>query len=251
MTDLAGHVAVVTGGNRGIGLGMAARPGRGGRRPSRSGREGRQEEAAPPTRAPTGRRHRHLGCDVADEDQIIGRDGRDGGRARARSTHVRQRRGRRRARRSSTCRSRVAARHGRQPRRRLPTLARGPATWSSGARVGRSWRCRRCRPCTERPARSTTPRPRPRCSRSCAAWRSSWPGTASGATRSCPGWTDTEMLEPGMGNTKWVDATPAARRCAAGARPTDFGRDRRLPRRPRPDVPHGRLLVVDGGYSVF
>jgi NAD(P)-dependent dehydrogenase (short-subunit alcohol dehydrogenase family) len=66
-----------------------------------------------------------------------------------------------------------------------------------------------------------------------------------------PGWTATEMLEPGMGNTKWVDAilqrTPARR----WGEPDDFGAIAAYLADPTLTFHTGDSIVVDGGYSVF
>lgn len=66
-----------------------------------------------------------------------------------------------------------------------------------------------------------------------------------------PGWTATEMLEPGMGNTKWVDAilrrTPVRRWGEAD----DFGAIAAYLADPALTFHTGDSIVVDGGYSVF
>ena len=53
-----------------------------------------------------------------------------------------------------------------------------------------------------------------------------------------PGWTDTEMIEPGKGNQRWVDATIGRTPVRRWGVPADFGADRRLPGRPGARFPH-------------
>lgn len=71
MTDLAGRVAVVTGGNGGIGLGMAKALAEAGADVAIWGRNEAKNEAARAELEATGRKVTALRCDVADEQQVI------------------------------------------------------------------------------------------------------------------------------------------------------------------------------------
>jgi NAD(P)-dependent dehydrogenase (short-subunit alcohol dehydrogenase family) len=71
MTDLSGRVAVVTGGNGGIGLGMASALARAGADIAIWGRNEQKNEAARAELEATGRRVVALVCDVADEAQVV------------------------------------------------------------------------------------------------------------------------------------------------------------------------------------
>jgi NAD(P)-dependent dehydrogenase (short-subunit alcohol dehydrogenase family) len=71
MFDLSGRVAVVTGGNGGIGLGLGAALAEAGADLAIWGRNADKNEAARASLEPTGRRVGTWVCDVADEAQII------------------------------------------------------------------------------------------------------------------------------------------------------------------------------------
>jgi NAD(P)-dependent dehydrogenase (short-subunit alcohol dehydrogenase family) len=71
MAGLTGRVAVVTGGNGGIGLGMARALALAGADIAIWARNDRKNESARAELAATGRRVVALQCDVADEDQVI------------------------------------------------------------------------------------------------------------------------------------------------------------------------------------
>lgn len=66
-----------------------------------------------------------------------------------------------------------------------------------------------------------------------------------------PGWTETEMIEPGLANERWVDAiirrTPVRRWGA----PADFGAVAAYLADPALLFHTGDSIVVDGGYSIF
>ena len=66
-----------------------------------------------------------------------------------------------------------------------------------------------------------------------------------------PGWTETEMIEPGLANERWVDAiirrTPVRRWGA----PADFGAVAAYLADPTLLFHTGDSIVVDGGYSIF
>ena len=66
-----------------------------------------------------------------------------------------------------------------------------------------------------------------------------------------PGWTETEMIEPGLANQRWVDAiirrTPVRRWGA----PTDFGAIAAYLADPALLFHTGDSIVLDGGYSIF
>ncbi len=71
MFDLQGHVALVTGGNGGIGLGMAEGLARAGADVAIWGTNPAKNEAALERLAPYGRRTLGLICDVGDEEQVV------------------------------------------------------------------------------------------------------------------------------------------------------------------------------------
>jgi NAD(P)-dependent dehydrogenase (short-subunit alcohol dehydrogenase family) len=71
MTDLSGRVAVVTGGNGGIGLGMARALAEAGADIAIWGRNEQKNDAARLELEATGRRVAALVCDVAEEQQVI------------------------------------------------------------------------------------------------------------------------------------------------------------------------------------
>jgi NAD(P)-dependent dehydrogenase (short-subunit alcohol dehydrogenase family) len=71
MTDLTSRVVVVTGGNGGIGLGIAEAVARAGADIVIWGRDERKNEAARTRLAETGRRVAAIRCDVSDEQQVI------------------------------------------------------------------------------------------------------------------------------------------------------------------------------------
>ena len=66
-----------------------------------------------------------------------------------------------------------------------------------------------------------------------------------------PGWTQTEMIEPGLANQRWVDAiigrTPVRRWGAPG----DFGAIAAYLADPALLFHTGDSIVLDGGYTVF
>lgn len=71
MIDLRGHVSVVTGGNRGIGLGMANALADAGADVAVWGRDPERNEGAREALAATGSRSIAVTCDVSDETQVI------------------------------------------------------------------------------------------------------------------------------------------------------------------------------------
>lgn len=71
MAQLAGHVAVVTGGNGGIGLGMARALAQAGADVAIWGRNSEKNDAASRELEGSGGRVLALGCDVSDEQQVI------------------------------------------------------------------------------------------------------------------------------------------------------------------------------------
>jgi len=71
MSDLTGHVAVITGGNSGIGLGMATGLAHAGADVAIWGTNPDKNAAAREQLAKTGRRVHAEQCDVSDEDQVI------------------------------------------------------------------------------------------------------------------------------------------------------------------------------------
>jgi len=71
MSDLTGHVALITGGNGGIGIGMATGLANAGADVAIWGTKPDKNEAASEVLAKTGRRVHAEVCDVSDEDQVI------------------------------------------------------------------------------------------------------------------------------------------------------------------------------------
>jgi NAD(P)-dependent dehydrogenase (short-subunit alcohol dehydrogenase family) len=71
MIDLTGHVALITGGNGGIGLGMATGLANAGADVAIWGTNPDKNDAASEQLAKTGRRVHAERCDVSDEDQVI------------------------------------------------------------------------------------------------------------------------------------------------------------------------------------
>ena len=124
-------------------------------------------------------------------------------------------------------------------------LTRGPrpATWSSeGGPGGRVLGVGHPRGAPHGALR----RPRPRC------WRSPGPGRRGHRVRwpCCPGWTDTDMIEGGKANQRWVDATigrTLLRRWACP--PTSGTSPPTSPTRPSPSTPVTRSSSTAGTAS--
>jgi NAD(P)-dependent dehydrogenase (short-subunit alcohol dehydrogenase family) len=66
-----------------------------------------------------------------------------------------------------------------------------------------------------------------------------------------PGWTDTEMLAPNAGNEKFVEATTRRTPVRRWGTPADLGPAAVFLADPTQLFHTGDLLVVDGGYTVF
>jgi NAD(P)-dependent dehydrogenase (short-subunit alcohol dehydrogenase family) len=66
-----------------------------------------------------------------------------------------------------------------------------------------------------------------------------------------PGWTDTEMIEPGKANERWVDATLRRTPVRRWGVPGDFGELAAYLADPALVFHTGDSIVVDGGYSIF
>lgn len=66
-----------------------------------------------------------------------------------------------------------------------------------------------------------------------------------------PGWTETEMLEPGKANQRWVDATVSRTPVRRWGVPSDFGALAAYLADPTLVFHTGDSIVVDGGYTVF
>lgn len=66
-----------------------------------------------------------------------------------------------------------------------------------------------------------------------------------------PGWTETEMLEPGKANQRWVDATVSRTPVRRWGVPSDFGALAAYLADPALVFHTGDSIVVDGGYTVF
>ena len=66
-----------------------------------------------------------------------------------------------------------------------------------------------------------------------------------------PGWTETEMVEPGMANQRWVDAIMRRTPVRRWGAPDDFGKVAAYLADPSLLFHTGDSIVVDGGYTVF
>lgn len=66
-----------------------------------------------------------------------------------------------------------------------------------------------------------------------------------------PGWTETEMLEPGKANRRWVEATVTRTPVRRWGAPDDFGALAAYLADPALLFHTGDSIVVDGGYTVF
>jgi NAD(P)-dependent dehydrogenase (short-subunit alcohol dehydrogenase family) len=66
-----------------------------------------------------------------------------------------------------------------------------------------------------------------------------------------PGWTESEMLDPGTANPKFVEATTKRTPVRRWGTPDDLGRAVAYLADPTNLFHTGDALVVDGGYSIF
>lgn len=66
-----------------------------------------------------------------------------------------------------------------------------------------------------------------------------------------PGWTETEMLEPGRSNQRWVDATIGRTPARRWGVPADFRAVAAYLADPSHTFHTGDSIVIDGGYTVF
>ncbi|HEX6570316.1 MAG TPA: SDR family NAD(P)-dependent oxidoreductase [Acidimicrobiales bacterium] len=66
-----------------------------------------------------------------------------------------------------------------------------------------------------------------------------------------PGWTDTALIEPGKANQRWIDATVGRTPVRRWGVPTDFRAVAAYLADPALSFHTGDSLVVDGGYSIF
>ncbi|HEX5367441.1 MAG TPA: SDR family NAD(P)-dependent oxidoreductase [Acidimicrobiales bacterium] len=66
-----------------------------------------------------------------------------------------------------------------------------------------------------------------------------------------PGWTETEMMEPTKANRRWVDATVRRTPVRRWGVPQDFGTLAAYLADPSLTFHTGDSIVVDGGYTVF
>ena len=66
-----------------------------------------------------------------------------------------------------------------------------------------------------------------------------------------PGWTETEMIEPGKANQRWVDATIGRTPLRRWGVPGDFGAIAAYLADPTLLFHTGDSIVLDGGYSIF
>ena len=63
--------------------------------------------------------------------------------------------------------------------------------------------------------------------------------------------TETEMIEPGKSNQRWVDATLGRTPVRRWGVPSDFGALAAYLADPSITIHTGDSIVVDGGYTVF
>jgi NAD(P)-dependent dehydrogenase (short-subunit alcohol dehydrogenase family) len=66
-----------------------------------------------------------------------------------------------------------------------------------------------------------------------------------------PGWTETEMIEPGKENVRWVEATIKRTPVRRWGRPADLRDIAAYLADPSLAFHTGDSIVVDGGYSIF
>jgi len=66
-----------------------------------------------------------------------------------------------------------------------------------------------------------------------------------------PGWTDTELIEPGKENPRWVEATITRTPVRRWGRPSDLRDIAAFLADPSLGFHTGDSIVVDGGYSIF
>ena len=65
-----------------------------------------------------------------------------------------------------------------------------------------------------------------------------------------PGWTDTDLMAPGKGNQRFVDATIGRTPVRRWADPAEFGSIAVYLADPAPTFHTGDSIVVDGGYTI-
>jgi NAD(P)-dependent dehydrogenase (short-subunit alcohol dehydrogenase family) len=66
-----------------------------------------------------------------------------------------------------------------------------------------------------------------------------------------PGWMDTEMIEPGKENPRWVEATVKRTPVRRWGRPSDLRDIAAYLADPALVFHTGDSIVIDGGYSIF
>jgi NAD(P)-dependent dehydrogenase (short-subunit alcohol dehydrogenase family) len=66
-----------------------------------------------------------------------------------------------------------------------------------------------------------------------------------------PGWTETEMLEPGRSNQRWVDATIGRTPARRWGVPADFRAVAAYLADPSHTFHTGDSIVIDGGYTIY
>jgi NAD(P)-dependent dehydrogenase (short-subunit alcohol dehydrogenase family) len=66
-----------------------------------------------------------------------------------------------------------------------------------------------------------------------------------------PGWTETELTEPGRQNEKFVDNTTYRTPVKRWAQPSEFGPAAVYLADPGITFHTGDALVIDGGYTIF
>jgi len=254
---LAGHVAVVTGGNRGIGLGLAEGLARAGASVAVWGRDGdRNAEAcarldALAAEAGAGGRAVPVGCDVSDEDQVeaamaatlaaagkvdslFANAGISGGSPFVDMSLAEWRRVMAVNLDGAFLTLRAAARH---------MVERG----DGGALVAvSSVSAIHGAPAMQHYAASKTAL--------LAVIRGLAVELARHRVRAnaiLPGWIDTDLIEPGKSNPRWVDATIRRTPIRRWGVPEDLSELAAYLADPALLYHTGDSLVIDGGYSIF
>ena len=252
MTDLTGHVALVTGGNSGIGLGMATGLARAGADVAIWGTNPANNEAAAEQLAETGRRVHVERCDVSDEaaieaafsstldalgkvDSVFANAGTTGSVPNIWDLTTDEWR-------------RVMAINLDGAFFTLRAGARHLAERGEGGAMVAVASTSTIHGAPFQPHYATSKTALLGLVRSLAV------GLARHRVRVnalSPGWTDTDLLAPGKANEKFVDATVKRTPVRRWADPSEFGAAAVYLADPALTFHTGDVLVVDGGYTIF
>jgi NAD(P)-dependent dehydrogenase (short-subunit alcohol dehydrogenase family) len=252
MTDLSGHVALVTGGNSGIGLGMAMGLARAGADVAIWGRQAAKNEAAAERLAATGRRVHVEAVDVADEaavtaafastvgalgkvDSVFANAGTTGGAPNIWDLSTEEWR---RVMATNLDGAFFTLRAGAQH-----LVERG----EGGALVAVA---------STSTIHGAPQQPHYAASKTALLGlvRALAVGLARHRVRVnalSPGWTDTDLLAPGKANERFVAATVSRTPVRRWADPDEFGAVAAYLADPSITFHTGDTLVVDGGYTIF